>query len=120
VHLLFRNPTNGRRYQAILGRDLFGDWVLWRGWCGADGKGGGELHQVLDDTSVVAAIERLCRRREARGYVLVGAPLHLMWRPGFGPWPAAADEVAQADPPDRRAVDAFVEVHGGDARRELA
>jgi hypothetical protein len=70
MNLRWRNPTNGRRYQAVLGPDLFGDCVLWRGWCGADGRGGGDMTVVLEgEEAGIAALERVGRRRERRGYV---------------------------------------------------
>ncbi|MGH8562695.1 MAG: hypothetical protein ACREXW_00890 [Gammaproteobacteria bacterium] len=114
--LRWHNPTNGRRYQAILGRDLFGDWVLWRGWCGAGGKGGGEMRQALHDTAVVPAIRRLCRRREVRGYLPVGEPVFSR----LGLWRATPEEVAQVDAATRRAMDALVEFEAGDAAGQNA
>ena len=70
--LRWRNPHNGRRYQAVLGLDLFGDSVLWRGWCGADGKRGGEKQDVFTwEGDCLSALHRVSRRRRRRGYVLL-------------------------------------------------
>lgn len=71
--LHWQNPTNRRRYQAVVGPDLLGDWVLWRGWCGADGRRGGERRDVFtweDDAD--RALKRVVRRRERRGYKRLG------------------------------------------------
>jgi predicted DNA-binding WGR domain protein len=66
----WHNPTNGRRYQAVLGPDLFGDTVLWRGWCSADGSRGGERSDVFTwEEEGDRALKRVARRRERRGYV---------------------------------------------------
>lgn len=75
----WHNPTNGRRYQAVLGPDLFGDWILWRGWCGADGRRGGMRRDVFTwEEDGLRALVRVKRRRQARGYV-ENAPVE---RPG--------------------------------------
>ena len=66
----WHNPANRRRYQAVLGPDLFGDTVLWRGWCGADGQRGGEMADVFTwEEGADRALKRVARRRERRGYV---------------------------------------------------
>jgi hypothetical protein len=66
----WRNPGNGRRYQAVLGPDLFGDWTLWRGWCSADGRRGGERQDVFTWQEEAEAFLRwVGRRRERRGYL---------------------------------------------------
>lgn len=68
--LCWHNPDNGRRYQAVLGPDLFGDTVLWRGWCGRDGRRGGERRDVFTwEEEGDRALKRVARRRERRGYV---------------------------------------------------
>lgn len=70
--LHWHNPANGRRYQAVLDVDLFGDWVLWRGWCGADGARGGERRDVFTwEEEGEALLKRVGRRRQARGYARV-------------------------------------------------
>ena len=76
--LSWRNPTNGRCYQVVLGPDLFGDYVLWRGWCGADGRRGGEMtvaelvpRDRFIDGGLLSVLRRIDRRRRARGYVLL-------------------------------------------------
>ena len=72
MNLSWHNPANGRRYQAVVGPDLFGDSVLWRGWCGADGKRGGERKDVFTwEGDCLRALGRVRRRRQARGYVLL-------------------------------------------------
>lgn len=72
MNLRWHNPTNGRRYQVVLGLDLFGDSVLRRGWCGADGKRGGEKQDVFTwEADALSALRRVIRRRERRGYVLL-------------------------------------------------
>lgn len=66
----WHNPQNGRRYQAVLGPDLFGDWILWRGWCAGDGRRGGERQDVFTwEAEAEALLRRVGRRRERRGYV---------------------------------------------------
>lgn len=71
--LHWHNPANGRRYQAVLGPDLFGDWVLWRGWCSADGRRGGERRDVFTwEEEGEALLKRVARRRERRGYLESG------------------------------------------------
>lgn len=71
--LHWHNPTNGRRYQAVLGQDLFGDIVLWRGWCSADGRRGGEMAEVFTwEEDADRALKRVARRRERRGYERIG------------------------------------------------
>jgi predicted DNA-binding WGR domain protein len=75
--LRWHNPDNGRYYQAIyLGPDLFGDAVLWRGWCGADGKRGGERKDSFTwEEDCLRALKRCIRRRKRRRYVLLdGGP----------------------------------------------
>lgn len=69
----WHNPENGRRYQAVLGPDLFGDTVLWRGWCSADGRRGGERRDVFTwQEEGEALLRRVGRRRARRGYVRLG------------------------------------------------
>lgn len=70
--LHWHNPTNGRRYQAVVGTDLLGDSYLWRGWSGADGRRGGERQDVFTwESDCLSALHRVIRRRRARGYVLL-------------------------------------------------
>ena len=86
--LRWHNPTNGRRYQAVLGEDLLGDWVLWRGWCGADGRRGGEMEVVFTwEGDCLSALHRVSRRRRKRGYVLLNdlLPCASRGRMGGGP-----------------------------------
>ena len=69
--LSWHNPQNGRRYHCVVDQDLLGDSFLWRGWCGADGKRGGEKEDVFTwEDECLSALRRVSRRRERRGYVL--------------------------------------------------
>lgn len=62
-----------RFYEALIERDLFGDWVLTLVW----GRRGSALGRVQHrpHPSVTAArdaLQTVARRRQRRGYALVG------------------------------------------------
>jgi hypothetical protein len=128
--LSWRNPQNGRRYQAVLTVDLFGDSVLWRGWCGADGKRGGERKDVFTwESDGLSALRRVSRRRERRGYVLLDELLPCSERRvGGGLLPrghiqreaAAAQEAPEKDAGMERALKPLVQIAPGDALGERA
>lgn len=62
-----------RFYEALVERDLFGDWVLTLVW----GRRGSALGRVqhrphLSVAAVHDALRRVARRRQGRGYARVG------------------------------------------------
>lgn len=119
--LHWRNPTNGRRYQAVLTLDLFGDSVLWRGWCGADGKRGGERKDVFTwEEDGLRALARVGRRRRARGYVLLDDLLAGVLPRGHVQREAAAQEAPETNAAMGRASKPLVQIATGDALGERA
>ena len=65
----WHNAGNGRSYQACLATDLFGDCVVWRGWCRADGKRGGQMQILVDSNEAgLRVLQRVARQRRQRGY----------------------------------------------------
>jgi predicted DNA-binding WGR domain protein len=62
-----------RFYEALVERDLFGDWVLTLVW----GRRGSALGRVqhrphLSVAGAHDALQRVARRRQGRGYARVG------------------------------------------------
>jgi predicted DNA-binding WGR domain protein len=116
VILHWRNPDNGRYYQAVVGEDLFGESFLWRGWCGANGRRGGEKQDVFTwEGDCLRALRRVIRRRERRGYVLLGGGRPLVCVQGE---PSAAQEAREAIAGIDQAAEPLVQVPAGDALRE--
>jgi predicted DNA-binding WGR domain protein len=58
-----------RYYTAILARDIFGQWCLTRVWGRRGSPMGGLRVDPFDSFSLAcAALERLAKRRQGRGY----------------------------------------------------
>jgi hypothetical protein len=125
VILRWRNPDNGRRYEAAVGEDLFGDPFLWRGWCGANGKRGGQKEDVFTwEVDCLRALRRVIRRRKRRGYVLLDdlLPCSERGRVGGGCRPHVQGEPAAAqEAPETNAgmEKALPQITPGDGLGEL-
>lgn len=126
--LRWRNPDNGRYYQAVVGEDLFGECFLWRGWNGADGRRGGEKEDVFTwEVDCLRALRRVIRRRERRGYVLLDdlLPCASRGRVGGGNGPdvqrenaAATQEAPKPNAGMERTSKALAQVTPSDGLRE--
>lgn len=70
LRLEFR--TDKRGYTMVLDRDLWGGYVLWRRWYGLYNRRHGSKLQVFErEDLALREIERVVRRRERRGYMLL-------------------------------------------------
>ncbi len=59
-----------RYYRLEAAPDLFGHWILRRAW-GRIGRAGCERCQSFTDrNAAMTALDKLCRRKIGRGYVL--------------------------------------------------
>ena len=70
--LIWRHSENGRWYQAHLGQDLLGDWLLSLSWGGIQRKGVTKRHPISDLKSAWKQIRILHKRRLQHGYRLSG------------------------------------------------
>jgi len=69
-----RWETASRYYEARLGLDLLGDWVLELAWGGRRNRLGGHRTRVVDGPHQgMVALQLLDTRRRRRGYTLVAA-----------------------------------------------
>lgn len=67
-----RWETAVRYYEARLGQDMLGDWVLELAWGGRRNRLGGRKQRVVDGAAQGSkALQQLDARRLRRGYVLV-------------------------------------------------
>lgn len=61
----------GRYYEAVVQRDLFGGWELWRCWGGIGSpRGGQRADPAPDEQAGLDALRRVALRRQRRGYEL--------------------------------------------------
>lgn len=68
----WENRHQRRYYEAVVQRDLFGGWELWRVWGGlGSARGGQQVLPAADERSGLAALAQVGRHRERRGYVQV-------------------------------------------------
>jgi hypothetical protein len=68
-----RFVTDTRVYTVFLSRDLFGTWVLCQAWGSrVSERGGGKSTVVPNVAAGLAVIEVITRRRQQRGYRLLG------------------------------------------------
>jgi predicted DNA-binding WGR domain protein len=82
IRVRWENRHRRRYYEAVVQRDLFGGWELWRVWGGlGSARGGQHVLHAADERSGLAALAQLARQRERRGYVQVA---------GCGPSPSSA------------------------------
>ena len=70
--LIWRHPENGRWYQAHLGQDLLGDWLLSLSWGGIQRKGVTKRQPISDLKSAWKQLRTLHKRRLQHGYRLTG------------------------------------------------
>lgn len=62
---------DGRYYEAVVQRDLFGGWELWRCWGGIGSpRGGQRADPTPDEQACQVALRRVALRRRRRGYEL--------------------------------------------------
>lgn len=65
----WENRATHRYYEAVLQRDLFGDWEVWRCWGGiGSARGGCQTRAANDHGAGVLALASIAARRERRGY----------------------------------------------------
>lgn len=61
----------GRYYEAVVQRDLFGGWELWRCWGGIGSPRGGQRSDPApSEQAGHAELRRVALRRQRRGYKL--------------------------------------------------
>lgn len=70
------NPDNQRYYQATLGQDLLGDWIVALRW-GTIGtrRGGHKQHYCINKDQALTFLQRLHQRRLQHQYRLVKGQL---------------------------------------------
>lgn len=69
--LRWEHRDAGRYYEAAVQRDLFGGWVVWRCWGGIGSpRGGQQTDPAADEQAGQAALQRVAKRRQRRGYEL--------------------------------------------------
>jgi predicted DNA-binding WGR domain protein len=63
------HPQKRRYYEAFVLEDLLGDWEVVTSWGALDSKRGGGKVKIVDSREAAeAAIEKVGRRRQKRGY----------------------------------------------------
>ncbi|WP_375137468.1 WGR domain-containing protein [Rubrivivax rivuli] len=72
IRVRWENRHRRRYYEAVVQRDLFGGWELWKVWGALESaRGGQQVLPARDKQSGLAALAQLCRHRERRGYMQV-------------------------------------------------
>lgn len=75
--IVWRNPSNGRRYVLRISNDLFDGWVVEREWWGDPARHGGKVATgykrdlVRSEDELERLIAAIDARRTRHGYVLV-------------------------------------------------
>jgi len=64
----WKNPENGRYYNATLTQDLLGDWVIIKAW-GGDKSGRVQHFYCASYAQGLEELKKIDKRRKLRGYI---------------------------------------------------
>jgi predicted DNA-binding WGR domain protein len=83
--LRWETCSRRRDYEAVVRKDLFGGWEVWRTWGGLGSTRGGQLVvPSASEQACLAELQTLAAHRQRRGYLLVAGPDRGASRPQAG------------------------------------